>query len=161
VDYFGFRKSFEKALAALKLPADCVLREPDWTVIRPPLSWTVELFLDFPGKHLRIWESYDRFAQLQVCRRVQWAYHYGESVSFDEGAATRGAPDDPLDLRIDNAGGLHMHYESRNPHYRQDQIDGLDLSTVSAIDFIKRVLKHRKTGRSLNDTFGFRIKEHE
>lgn len=159
MDYFAFRKSLEKSLAKLKLPSGSHIQEPDWEVIHPPLSWNVEVVVDFPEKHIRIWESYDKFARLQVSRRVQWAYHYGETASFDEaGAAVRGKPDDPLDLRIDTAGGLHMHYGKRNPHYKQEEIEGLDLGSVGALDFIQAVLKHRRTGRPLNSVLGFRIK---
>jgi hypothetical protein len=159
VDYFEFRKSLEQSLGRLKLPSGSRIREPDWLVIRPPLSWTVEVVVDFPEKHVRIWESHDRFAGLQASRRIQWAYHYGETASFDEvGDSVRGKPDDPLDLRIDTAGGLHMHYGKRNPHYKQEEIEGLDLASVGAIDFIRTVLKHMKTGRPLNSLLGFRIK---
>ena len=109
--------------------------------------------------HIRIWESYDKFAGLLISRRIQWAYHYGKTESFDTaGRAMRGAPGDSLVLRIDTCSGLHMHYQTRNPHYAQDQIVGLNLDSVQALPFVRAVLKHRKTGKPFTKVLGFRIK---
>lgn len=160
MDYFQFRKSFESSLGKLKLPDDCTLREPAWEIITPPHFWTVELYLDFPDpKHIRIWESYDKIAGLQLSRKVQWSYHFGDTALLDEGGgAVKGKPDDPLDLRIDTVGGLHMHCGQREPHYAQKDIKGLDLATLSALDFVRAVFKHREKGKPLHEILGFRIK---
>jgi hypothetical protein len=110
-------------------------------------------------KHIRVWESYDKIAGLQLSRRVQWAYHYGFTEKVDEdGRAMRGDPDDPLDIRIDTSGGIHMHYQKREPHYKQNDIEGLDLRDVHPIEFIRGVIKHRTKGEALTKIFGFRIK---
>ena len=160
MDYFPFRKSFETDLKKLRLPADCQQREPGWEPTHPPLVWTVEVFFDFSDhKHIRIWESYDKIAKLYMSRKTQWAYHYGDTASFDEtGDAVRGSPDDPLDLRIDTCSGLHMHYQKREPHYKQDDIEGIDLTAVGALDFVRAVFTHRRTGKPLSEVLGFRIK---
>jgi hypothetical protein len=160
VDYFSFRRSFEAALSKLRLPPDCRQQEPVWEITAPPVGWQVEVFFDFQDqKHIRIWESYDKFAGLQMSRRVQWAYHYGKTESFDGGGhAMRGQPDDPLDLRIDTCSGLHLHYQKREPHYAQDEVIGLDLHSLQALSFVRAVIKHRKTGKPFTKVFGFRIK---
>jgi hypothetical protein len=161
VDFFEYQRWFERALSKLKLPSDCQQREPEWEAIQPPYSWQVRAFFDFSdGKHIRLWESHDKFAGLYMSRRVQWSYHYGDTMSLDEnGDATQGAPDDPLDLRIDTAGGqVHMHYQKRQPHYRQADIEGLDLAKVDGLLFVRAVLRHRQTGKPLSDTLGFKIK---
>jgi hypothetical protein len=118
--------------------------------------------LDFStdNKHVRVWERYDKIAGLQMSRRVQWAYHYGHTdVVDEEGRAMRGKPDDPLDIRIDTAGGiLHMHYQKQEPHLKQSDIGGLDLRDVQAIDFIRAVLRHRTRGDEFTKILGFKIK---
>jgi hypothetical protein len=117
--------------------------------------------LDFSSdhKHISIWESYDKVGGLQLSKRVQWSYHYGFTDNEDEeGRALRGKPDDPLDIRIDTCGGLHMHYQKREPHYKQSNITGLDLRDVDAIEFIRGVIKHRTKGYAFTKIFGFRIK---
>ena len=160
MDYFSFRRSFEAALSKLRLPSDCTPQEPSWEVTAPPLGWQIEMLFDFGDQmHIRIWESYDKVAGLLISRRIQWAYHYGKTESFDRaGKAMRGAPDDPLELRIDTCSGLHMHYQRREPHYDQDEIVGLDLNSVQALPFVRAVLKHRKTGKPFTKVLGFRIK---
>jgi hypothetical protein len=159
VDFLTFQKSFETALGKIRLPADCKQREPNWEVVTS-YFWRVEVFFDFSDqKHIRIQESYDKFAKLYMSRKTQWSYHYGDTATFDEnGDAVRGAPDDPLDLRIDTDRGLHMHYQKQQPHYRQDDIEGIDLATVGAVEFIRAVLTHRRTHKSLGDVLGFKIK---
>lgn len=118
--------------------------------------------LDFSSdrKYIRIWESYDKIAGLQMSRRVQWSYHYGFSDIVDEeGRALRGRPDDPLDIRIDTSGGaIHMHYQKQEPHYQQTDIAGLDLRDVYAIEFIRGVIRHRTRGDAFTKIFNFRIK---
>jgi hypothetical protein len=161
VDYFSFRKAFETALGKLRLPDGCHQQEPSWEPTVAPYFWTVEVVFDFAdGKHIRIWESYDKIAGLYMSRKVQWAYHYGDTASFDEaGGAVRGSPDDPLDLRIDTCGGVHLHYGKREPHYRQEDIDGLTISDVDALSFVRAVLTQRQTGKSLAEVLKFKIKE--
>ncbi len=127
----------------------------------PPYCWTVEVFFDFADqKHIRIWESFSKIAGLQMSRRLQWAYHYGGDEVIDEaGKAVRGAPNDPVDLRIDTCGGrVHMHYGTREPHYYQDKVDGLTLLKVQSLEFVKAVLKHRGTGEPFTKILGFSIK---
>lgn len=159
MDYLTFRKSFEKTLGKLRLPDDCQQREPCWE----PVSWhvwQVLVFFDFSNdEHIRIWESYDKIAKLDMSRKTQWSYHYGDTATFDEnGDAVRGAPNDPLDLRIDTNRGIHMHYQTHQPHYKQEDIEGIDLAAVGALDFVRAVLTHRRTGKSLSEVLGFKIK---
>jgi hypothetical protein len=94
-----------------------------------------------------------------MSRRLQWSYHYGPIQAVDElGNAARGAPDDPLDLRIDTSGGrVHLHYEKQEPHYYQDKIVGLSLVKVESLDFVKSVLKQRKSGEPFTKVLGFKI----
>lgn len=159
LDYFSFRRSFETSLSRLKLPADCTIQEPTWEPIDPPLGWMVTVFFDFTGRmHIRLWENYDKFAGLQMSRRVSWSYHYGQTTVTDAaGRAMQGAANDPVDLRIDTCSGLHMHYQKQQPHLGQSDISGLALADITAFDFVRAVLRHRKTGKPLTKTFGFKI----
>jgi hypothetical protein len=160
LDYFSFERSFTASLAKLKLPADCTRREPTWEVTNPPHCWTVEVFFDFKDqKHIRIWDSFGKIAGLQMSRRLQWSYHYGATEVVDElGNAVRGAPDDPLDLRIDTSGGrVHLHHRTQEPHYYQDKIVGLSLVKVESLDFVKAVFKQRKSGEPFPKILGFKI----
>jgi hypothetical protein len=135
VDYFDFRRSFESSLSKLKLPSDCTLQEPNWKVLVPPVSWSLEAIFRFTDtKHISIWETYDKFAKLQMSRKIQWSYHYGPTEITDEdGDALRGHPNDPVDIRIDTTSGLHMHYQTRQPHLDQSRISGLDLNSIDAL----------------------------
>lgn len=160
MDYFEFRRWFEASLSKTKLPSDCTLQEPHWVEFAPPLFWSVEAVFRFTDqKHIRVWENYDKFAGLQMSRKTQWSYHYGVTEVIDEdGDAVQGNPDDPVDIRIDTCSGLHLHYQTREPHYDQSQISGLDLSSIDAFKFVRGVLRHRKTGQPFTKVFGFRIR---
>jgi len=130
------------------------MREPVWLVLHVPFSWTVNVVFEFDdNNYIQVWESYDRFAKLQICRRIQWSYHYGRVMAKDElGYATQGSPDDPLEIRIDTCGGEpHLHYRQREPHYSQDQVRGL----------IKTVLKHRSTKKTFQKLMGFKLSNGE
>jgi hypothetical protein len=159
VDFFSYQKLFEAKLSGLKLPDDCVAHEPAWEVTMAPYFWTVEAFFQFVNrKHVRLWESHAKFAGLQESRKIQWAYHYGPTQSSDEAAELeQGAPDDPVDIRIDTCSGLHLHYGTREPHYDQSRIVGLKLDEIQAWDFVRAVLKHRKSGEKLAAILRFKI----
>jgi hypothetical protein len=160
VDYFEFRRSFESSLSKLTLPSDCILQEPNWEILAPPLSWSVEAVLRFSDqKHIRVRERYDKFAKLEMSRKIQWSYHYGPTeVTDEDGDAIRGNANDPLDIRVDTCSGLHLHYQTREPHLDQKQISGLVLESIDAFKFVRGVLRHRKTGQPFTKIFGFKIK---
>lgn len=161
MDYFQFRRDFEEALRKVKskLPPDCTVQEPLWEVIVPPHSWQIETFFRFAdGSHIRVWELYDKVAGLQLSRRLQWAYHYGPVTRTNaHGDAIHGNPDDPLTIRIDTCDGLHLHFETREPHYEQARVLNLQLEEVDWITFVSSVAKHRKTGKPLNNILGFTL----
>jgi hypothetical protein len=159
VDYFGFRRSLEGQLSKLKLPDDCTFQELSWEITAPPFFWTVEFFINFTDKqHIRIWESYEKIAGLQMSRRLQWAYHYGIITAADRNGNTmRGSPDDPFEIRIDTCSGLHLHYQKREPHYDQGRVAKLDLKTVDASTFVNAVFKRRKSGQPFTKTLGFTV----
>jgi hypothetical protein len=136
------------------------MREPIWLPLRVPLSWTVEVVFEFGDEmYIHVWESHDRFAKLQICRRVQWSYHYGPIVQRDDlGRATQGAADAPLEIRIDTCGGEpHLHYRQREPHHAQERIRGLKIDSVEALAFVKAVLKHRHGKQSFEKIMGFKL----
>jgi hypothetical protein len=159
VDYFGFRRSLESQISKLKLPDDCTLQEPSWEITAPPFFWTVEFFFNFVDKqHIRIWESYEKVAGLQMSRRLQWAYHYGIITATDgNGNTMQGSPDDPFEIRIDTCSGLHLHHQRREPHYGQGRVNKLDLKTVDTLTFVNAVFKRRKSGQPFTKTLGFTV----
>ena len=160
MDFLEFHRTFEENLSNLRLPKDCILREPDWLPLHVPLSWQVDVVLEFQdGNHIHIWESHDRYAKLTLCRRVSWGYHYGPITATDErGYAAQGAAGDPLEIRIDTCGGHpHLHYLQREPHYSQDQISGLKIDSIYPIDFIKAVFKKRRTNKTFAQIMGFKL----
>lgn len=160
MDYFGFRRSLEAHLSKLKLPEDCTAQEPSWEITAPPFFWTVEYFFNFAdSQHIRIWESYEKIAGLQMSRRLQWAYHYGTITTRDgDGNTMQGSPDDPLEIRIDTCSGLHLHYQKREPHHDQGRVAKLDLESVDAADFTQAVFKRRKTGQPFTKILGFTVR---
>ena len=162
MDYFSFEKEFKRKLSQLKLPAGASWQAPLLKVTAPPLGWIVELFLRFADDtHVRIWEDYGKVAGLQLSRRRRWAYHYGPIMPHQigsDGTLVKGACTDPLELRIDTTDGLHLHFRSQNPHYRQASIDGLTIESVDCWTFIRAVLKHRQSNKGLDEILGFKIK---
>lgn len=159
MDYLSFRPDFDEKFGKLKLPPDCIVQEPFWEISRPPHFWQVEMFLRFSDEtHIRIWEHYGKFGGLQLSRRQQWAYHYGPTTKKDSrGEVLRGEPTDPLFIRIDTCDGLHLHFNARDPHYAQEHVKGVTLEVVDWRSFINSVLKSRRTGKPLDEVFGFTL----
>jgi hypothetical protein len=161
VDLFEFGRNFDAELKRLKLPQEAKLQEPEIESTLPPLMWQVEFFISFQdGLCIAIWESWDKFAGLQDSRRIQWSYHYGAAARDSSGRLLQSEPDSPVTIRIDTCGGKeHLHYLAREPHYSPSSVLGLDLESVDCWQFIKGVLRHRKTGKPVDQVFGFKIKE--
>jgi len=136
------------------------MQEPNWEVLRVPLSWSVEVFFVFrDGKHIRTWETHDKFAGLQASRRIAWAYHYGDITTRDSsGLVIQGPADGPVDVRIDTCtSGPHLHYQAQQPHYPPTRIAGLDLTQLGALKFVKAIFRHRSSGKDLQRVLGFKL----
>ena len=162
MDYFEFEKDFKKKIGQLKLPRGAELLVP-LTTMSTPFGWTVEFFISFSdAHHIMIFENYSKLAGLYASRKLGWAYHYGPVTPGQlgsDGSLTKGSCTDPLVIRIDTARiGLHLHFNSQNPHYKQSEVAGLDLEDIDCWKFIKGVLKHRQSGKSVDEVFGFKIK---
>lgn len=162
MDFLEFEKDFNRRKQLLKLPRDASAQAPVLKAIAVPYVWTFEFFIKFSDDmHIRLWEHYGKFAGLQASRRLHWAYHYGPIAPGQigsDGTLAKGTCTDPLVLRIDTANiGLHLHVDAQEPHYRQAQIGGLNLSNVDSWRFIKDILKHRQSGKAVSEVFGFKV----
>lgn len=160
MDYFEFKRWFEKQRAALKIPKDCAEPEPPTISVSTSYCWTFEWYLTFSdGKYIRIWEHYNKRKGLYTGRRLQFAFHYGPRVTSD----TEGIPphqhDDPVDIRIDNSqSAAHLHYGAPVPHYFQEKVEGIILEESDMFVFVKAMFKHRKSGKLIGKILGFRIR---
>lgn len=165
MDYLQYKQSVETAIENLKLPTDCSrVGEP---LFRPATlyAWIFEWVLEFESaKYIRVWEQYGRCAGLQESRRARFAFHYGLIPKKDGNGKILRDDGDPVDIRIDDyetgQGGVqaHLHYGAPQPHYRQESVVGLQLADLEMFAFIKAVLKHRKSGKTLAKILKFRIK---
>jgi hypothetical protein len=159
VDVLEFSRSFDAKIKRLKLPSDAKLQEPDLESTLPPLTWQIEFFISFTdGSCIRIWELYEKVKGLYDSHRTQWSYHYGAAAREPSGRLRQAAADAPVVVRIDTCGGTeHLHYRAREPHYSPAQIVGLDLKSIDCWQFIKNVLKHRDTGKAVDQVFGVQV----
>jgi len=160
VDYFEFKRWFEKHRAALKFPKDCSELEPATFSVSTLYSWTFEWYLTFfDDKYIRIWEHHNKRKLLYTSRRLQFALHYGPRVA----PVSEGIPpyqhNDPVDIRIDNSQRVaHLHYGVPGPHYFQERVEGIILEEFDMFVFVKAVFKHRKSGKPIDKILGFRIR---
>lgn len=160
-DYFAYKRWFEAGQASLSLPAECVSPDPVLKYSNQ-YTWTLEWFLTFPDTHthVRVWETFAKIQALQASRRISFAYHYGPTIRIDAAGMPDGEPSDPVFVRIDDIGGtVHLHPEGRPAdHVPQDKISGLVLDQVDLFEFVKAVLRHRGSGKSIEKELRYRVK---
>lgn len=122
-------------------------------------AWTFEWVLEFSAnKYMRVWEQYGRVPGLQEARRVRFAFHYGPITSRDNSGKIERYYGDPVDIRVDDFNTpAHLHFQEPQQHHRQENVLGLELSSLGMMVFIKAVLKHRKSGKPLDKILKFRI----
>jgi len=162
-DYFAFKRWFEPAHAALKLPPDCTESEGGPRLIYSnQYTWVLEWLLVFrnPDSYIRIREQFAKRSRLALSRRIQFAYHYGPIHKSDEKGMPIRQSDDPLFVRIDNVGlAVHLHPENDpKAHIPQEKIKGLVLEDVDTFDFVKAAFRHRQNGMPIERELGYRIR---
>jgi len=161
LDYIQFKKWFDKRYDTLQLPADCKEVQPMTTYVASSLVWRLEWNLQFDDKnYIRLWESYDRQSgMIGMSRRVSLAYHYGPIVRIGTGNLPIHDSEDPVHIRIDNSSQpIHVHLGAPQPHYPQARIEGLELGSLDMFRFLEGIFSHRSSGKSIEDTFGFKVK---
>jgi hypothetical protein len=162
VDYLEYRRLTEASRAHLSLPPDCKDFLPLHYEFTNRYFWTVEWVLKFDDrKHMRLREHYTKIAGLDDSRRKLFSFHYGETVAEEHDGTPISRHDDPVDIRIDNAitGIPHLHYGLPGPHHQQASIKGkLDLGAVGMFEFVKAILRHRKSRASIEDVLHFRVR---
>lgn len=160
MDYIQFKKSFDTSYKTLELPAEC--KELDLSFYpASSLVWWLEWYLQFDDKkYARLWERYDRYGgMINMSRRVSLAYHYGPVMRVGADKLPAYDAKDPVDIRIDNScQPIHLHLGAPLPHYPQSRIDGLQLTDLDTFDFVRAILSHRASGKTIQETLGFVIK---
>lgn len=156
----------------LALPPDCVVLVPHTSyLVRNSVLWTFIWVFHFTSddRYLRIWEHHDKVAGLiGESRRLQFVYHYGPLTIFydagrpvvDEMGVPQYKSSDPVDIRVDNicpGGRPHLHFGGPNPHYQQNQVDGLDLNGLDMFSFITAIFKHREKAVPIEKVLKFRL----
>jgi hypothetical protein len=160
VDYPSFKRRFDQAYANLKLPPECIEQKPPTVTNVRLFSWTFDWVLIFndDNKYLRVRESHDKVAGLLMSRRLGFAFHYGPIVKQGASGDIIRESTDPVDIRIDKSRGhVHMHYQAPGPHYTQEKVKGLTLDSVDMLRFVRAVLQHRQSGKSISEILGFEI----
>jgi len=93
-----------------------------------------------------------------MSRRVSFAYHYGPIVQTGSHGLPEYDAKDPVDIRIDNSRShVHLHFGAPGIHHPQSAVKGLQLDELGPFDFLRAIFKHRSSGRSLDEVFGFRV----
>jgi len=159
-DYLSFRRRFDQSYGKLKLPLGCVEQKPPTASNKHLYSWTFDWVLVFTddNKYLRVRESHEKVAGLDLSRRMGFVFHYGPIVQRDTDGNIIRQSNDPVDIRIDNSRGhVHMHYQAPDPHYAQESIKGLTLESLDMLAFVRAVFQHRKSGKPISEILGFQI----
>jgi hypothetical protein len=161
VDLIEHKRWFQEQSSTRELPPEC--SEPLPATYYPygtsVHAWKFRWVIEFPdNKYIQMRERWKKVMGLQESRREMFAYHYGTIVSRGVDGLPESRSDDPVDLRIDNAGSpVHLHYGAQEPHHTQDQVRGLVLNDVKIVDFLDAVLRHREDGRPLHKVLGFKV----
>ena len=132
-DYLSFKRRFDQSYVKLRIPPDCVEHTPPTVSNQHLYSWMFDWVLVFSEdkKYLRVRESHEKVAGLQLNRRMGFVFHYGLIVQQDSRNNIIRQSNDPVDIRIDNSRGpAHMHYRAPTPHHAQENIKGLTLESL-------------------------------
>jgi hypothetical protein len=127
--------------------------EPPWK-----LEWCI-VFQD--GKYIRVAETYEIESRYRGggAYRTDFSFHYG---NFPAGQNRGGWPvwraENQFDIRIDHdpARKFHIHFNGEN-HIPQSRVKGMDISLQSVIAFVMSIHEHRRTGKPLDEVFGFTV----
>jgi hypothetical protein len=162
-EYAKYKAWFDGEYSKIALPADCREILPPTTRLSNLFStvWTLEWTLGFTDhKYLRVQEHFEKIRGLVgLSQRKAFAFHYGALVAVAADGTPERAASDPVDLRIDTSyGAAHMHFGNPEPHIAQANVEGLDMEKLELFAFVRAVLDHRKTGKTLDKLLKFRIK---
>jgi hypothetical protein len=124
------------------------------------LVWQYQWYIQSGAdKYIRIWERYGRWpGLLGMSRRMNFVYHYGQLMGLGADNVPVQKPKNPVDIRIDDIGRpIHLHFGAPDPHHDQSVVKGLQLNDLDMFEFLDGIIRHRKTGKSLDKIFGFTI----
>jgi len=162
VDYLEYRRLADQSRASLKLPPDCTELLPLDFEFTNRFFWTVEWVLRFDDRrHMGLREHYTKIAGLDDSRRKLFSFHYGVIVAEDSDGMPISDRADPVDIRIDNTitGIPHLHYGAPQPHHQQASLSGkLKLAKVEMFQFVRAILRHRKSGASIEEVLHFKVR---
>lgn len=159
MQYTLYKSQFEAKRAALEVPPDCVVGEPQF-FISTPNTWHMVWFLTFNDDHyIRCRELWSHRTGYPA-RRHQFTLHYGPIVAWKTSGEVQPHHTDPVIIRIDLGpnGPTHLHYGDPEPHYYQDELEGIDLVDVDMFAFIEAIFKSRAEGTEVRNILGFRIR---
>jgi hypothetical protein len=130
----------------------------------PP--WNMDWVIYFPDKkHVYLYERWFPIGPLVAGRtkkgyRKHFSFHYGTTgpINPKTGFPLRDKDNHPAIIRIDSdAYGPHIHFHGELPHIPQSQVDGMLISDADPFEFVKHVLKHRKTGEDFDLLMNFTV----
>jgi hypothetical protein len=162
--YTDYKAAFDKARAALAVPADCTARSPSYRVpgdLVDPKSWDFSWWLEFTDN------TYVVCHEIWVVRNAKpvrhfFSFHYGPIVRRDANGKIDRSHSNALVLRICKNGRdpLHLHFKQPHPapHYEQGKVVGLVLEKVDMFQFVKAVFCSKAEGIDLDNAMGFTLK---
>jgi hypothetical protein len=160
-EYQHYKARFDQNRALLQVPADCAVDTPQYRAIDPisPTSWDFSWWLTFAdGHYIRCREHW--LCRKSPARRHLFTFHYGPIVRRDSDGKIDRHHTDPVLIRFDKkaAEAPHLHYLAPEPHYGQDQVNGLALDNVDMFQFINAVFRVRQGITEFPNALGFTLR---
>jgi hypothetical protein len=159
-----YEKWLAEEVANASLEEGCVSIGPFATPTPPDrapweMDWTV-LFAD--GQYFRLKEHWYRRATHLGGNgyRKTFSFHYGPTNPDKDADGVPIASDlYPAIIRIDEDDdwrGPHIHFDGEE-HIPQSRVMGLPITRLDPFDFIRAVMKHRRTHARFDQIMGFTV----
>lgn len=125
--------------------------------------WMLRWWLLFKDNlHIRTTELFERTGNRNIpdeAKRAQFSFHYGPTpVRRDKNGWPRMDRDSPTIIRIDLAPDYadHIHYAGED-HVPQSRVKGMTILDLDPFQFVEGILRHRRSGESIDKCFGFTV----
>jgi hypothetical protein len=166
MEYSAYREEFQKKYAEWKIPTGATECGPFLQPTRRPdlPPWRLFWCIIYPDeKYARIVEYFDVDPRLGLRHgvRVQFVFHYGPCSKRKPDAQGCPKPTKRTEIRFDLSTDQyqdHLHYQGKD-HIAQANVVGLTIRDMTTFRFIEEIERHRRTGQSLHECFGFTLRQ--
>ena len=165
MQYDEYEALLNRSCSQLKLEPHCIEIGPfctPTTTTPNTAPWQMEWCVLFPDRmYLVVRENWwdVKGERRRIGYRKDFAFHYGPAnpKRNHDGIPVRDNKKFPAVLRIDSDHkGPHLHFNGED-HILQARVLNLSISQVDVFDFVRAVLKHRRSGKGFDRILGFEI----